>query len=63
MIIMMKIEEKVEMNLSKILDKWLCKHDWRTYHVIAGHNMFGEILEKHTLICKLCGKIKKVNVS
>lgn len=48
--------------LSKLIEKWLCKHKWkvfretriysRTHNDITGY--------EYILICKKCGKIKRI---
>lgn len=54
--------------LRAILEKWACKHDWDTF---AKTKVYDEgdtmdtaypIRTRYTLICKRCGKIKKVAV-
>jgi len=54
--------------IKKILEKLSCKHKWYTYNETETYSSFTcgsikneiPIKHKHTLICKKCGKIKKI---
>lgn len=50
--------------LNKLLEKWLCKHDWGLFQHIKGY--WGDkddiISHQYILVCKKCGKIKKIKV-
>ena len=51
--------------LNKLLDKWLCKHDWELFETHEVYTTFEfNMPEYHVyiFICKKCGKIKKVQV-
>lgn len=50
--------------LIKLMDKWCCKHSWNKYYESQTKNSEHENPYKieHTLICKNCGKIKKICV-
>ena len=49
--------------LNKILEKWLCKHDWELFKHIEVFDEFSNDIacaHKYIFICKKCGKIKKI---
>ena len=51
--------------LIKLLEKWACSHDWDQYHrtnVYEDDNTETPYKIKETLICKKCGKIKKIEL-
>ena len=54
--------------LIRILEKWSCHHEWSVYHQTEIYSQFANVdtdvpmKRRHTLICKKCGKIKKINV-
>ena len=49
--------------LKAIFEKWECKHKW---HIYASHSIGKDIKNPEivvdTLICKKCGKIKKITL-
>lgn len=53
--------------LIKLVEKWACGHKWKEFREtsIAGYNhKEGDLPERIdiTMICKECGKIKKISV-
>ena len=45
-------------------DKWFCKHKWREYNrssIYGDHSKLPICIEA-TLVCKVCGEIKKINI-
>ncbi len=52
--------------IEKLLEKWACGHQWKFYAemdlFVKGDNRAIPIpiQIRHTLICKKCGKIKKI---
>lgn len=49
--------------LNKILEKFLCKHDWGLFEHIEVYDEFTRDIPSYNtfiFICKKCGKIKKV---
>ena len=46
--------------IKRFLDKWLCCHQWVTYEKILVRTDFGGSYYRYILICKKCGKIKKL---
>ena len=48
--------------LNKLLEKWLCKHDWVLFkHIEEYYDDKDDIIgHQYILVCKKCGKIKKV---
>lgn len=55
--------------LKKLIAKWACMHEWDVYNrketflINKDGQQIGDmpIEHTHTLICKECGKIKKIN--
>lgn len=51
--------------LIKLIEKWACCHDWECHHKI---NVYEDewskmpYKTKETLICKKCGKIKRITL-
>jgi hypothetical protein len=50
--------------ISKIIDKWFCLHKWELYQRT---NAFSKGYQRpsrveDTLVCKRCGKIKKISL-
>lgn len=51
--------------LNKILEKFLCKHDWQLFETNAVYSTLEYNMPDyyiHILICKKCGKIKKIKL-
>ena len=49
--------------LIKLLEKWACCHDWESHNktdVYASATSKMPYKTKETLICKKCGKIKRI---
>lgn len=46
--------------IKRFLDKWLCCHEWETYAKVDVETDLGGRYTRYILICKKCGKIKKV---
>lgn len=49
--------------INKLLEKWMCKHDWDLFkHIQVYDDFSGDMASGHIyiFICKKCGKIKKV---
>ena len=49
--------------INKLLEKWMCKHDWDLFKHIKVYDEFSKDMasgHKYIFICKKCGKIKKV---
>lgn len=42
--------------------EWNCNHGWETYAENEVHDDFGGTSHEVILICKVCGKIKKVKL-
>ena len=47
--------------LTQLFEKWTCKHEWVTYQKCDVYDEFSRDLE-FILICKKCGKIKKIRL-
>jgi Fe2+ or Zn2+ uptake regulation protein len=53
--------------IKRLLEKWSCSHKWDTYammEILDPTYLFSAryMGEEHTLICKKCGKIKKITL-
>lgn len=51
--------------LTQLLEKWACKHEWVTYQKCDVYDEFSRKIPSHLefiLICKKCGKIKKIRL-
>lgn len=46
--------------LSKLLEKWLCKHDWELFRETEVFFWGSTVGYEYIFICKKCGKIKKI---
>ncbi len=49
--------------IKKLFEKWACMHEWGVHCdiVVMGEFYRNEVVgHKRTLICKKCGKIKKI---
>lgn len=46
--------------IKRFLDKLLCYHQWETYEKILVRTDFGGSYYRYILICKKCGKIKRL---
>ena len=44
--------------LDKLFDKWTCKHEWN----VAAKTSYAYSPDRYLLVCKKCGKIKRVRV-
>ena len=47
--------------ISKIIDKWLCMHNYNLEHHIKITTDYGEIYHNYIYMCNKCGKIEKVS--
>ena len=52
----------LEAYVQKHENEWGCNHDWETYAENEVHDDFEGTSHDVTLICKKCGKIKKVKL-
>lgn len=51
--------------LIKLVEKWACCHEWENRHITRSYkNDYDKMPSKVelTLICKKCGKIKKIEM-
>ena len=56
--------------IKQLFEKWACKHKWETYYrseifgtsARTGWRSENPIRIDDTLICQICGKIKKISV-
>ena len=51
--------------IKQLFTKWGCMHDWKLYHsadLYENNSKPRPYASRHTLICKKCGKIKKINL-
>lgn len=51
--------------LIKLIEKWACCHEWESHnitHVYMHENSKIPYKSKETLICKKCGKIKRIDL-
>jgi hypothetical protein len=55
------------MGIKEIFEKWSCKHSWKVHYEsrVLVKDFAGQMYGRYTvqtLICKNCGKIKKIKV-
>lgn len=51
--------------LIKLVEKWACRHEWENYRTTKSYENASDKFPwkvEHTLICKKCGKIKKIEI-
>jgi hypothetical protein len=52
----------VRFDYASLLDKLMCKHDWKLHETRAHQDDFGGSYTKQTLICRKCGKVKQIKL-
>lgn len=53
--------------ITQILDKWSCKHQWKVHDTTQVYDVHDDPngvprFRQQTLICTVCGKIKKITL-
>ena len=51
--------------LVQIIEKWICKHEWETFQKSTVYSECNDVIPirfEFILICKKCGKIKKIKL-
>lgn len=46
--------------LKKLIDKWCCHHEWEIWRKVDVEGDWGNTWTVYHLVCKKCGKLKKV---
>ena len=48
--------------LTKVIDHLCCSHDWQIFNKTTVYSDIGSSYIVYALVCKKCGKIKKLKI-